>query len=450
MAVCAVADVNVLVIGAGQVGSTVVEALHDEHDLTVIDADRGRLEALEQRWEIATWHGDGASRRVLRDGGAEAADLCIACTSRDEVNIIAAIFSKRLSADVKTVVRTGNVEYLELWRERQLDFDHMVSSQEETAHAVLRTIGLPAAKQTDAFADGRVQIVELDVDLGKGRPEVIGVPLRDAPTPSDSRVAGIIRGGDQILPRGEESILAGDRVIVIGSPRAVKEWSAIVAGDERPVDDVVVFGAGRTGVATSRILLEQGIRIRLVEADRERARVVEEQLPGARVFHASGIEPDFLEQERIGRVEAAVFAMPDDAKNLYAATLAKLHGVQLTIGIVHEPVSAEVFERAGVDVALNPRLLTAEEMVRFARDPRTQQVAMLEGDRYEILDITVRPTSRLLRTPFKDLPMTGTLIGAIVRDGDVIFPHGADVLEAGDRVILFTASSRVSEVERAL
>ena len=162
------------------------------------------------------------------------------------------------------------------------------------------------------------------------------------------------------------------------------------------------------------------------------------------------IEPDFLEQERIGRVEAAVFAMPDDAKNLYAATLAKLHGVQLTIGIVHEPVSAEVFERAGVDVALNPRLLTAEEMVRFARDPRTQQVAMLEGDRYEILDITVRPTSRLLRTPFKDLPMTGTLIGAIVRDGDVIFPHGADVLEAGDRVILFTASSRVSEVERAL
>jgi trk system potassium uptake protein len=442
--------VRIFVIGAGQVGSTIVEALHDEHDLTVIDLDRDRLEALEQRWEVVTRHGDGASRRELRDAGIESAALCITCTSRDEVNIISAIFSKSLSPEAKTVVRTGNVEYLELWRERHLDFDHMVSSEEETAHAVLRTIGLPAAKQTDVFADGRVQIIELDVEPGKGREGVIGLPLREARIPAESRVAGIIRRGEQILPRGEESIFPGDRIIVIGSPAAMREWSAIVAGDERPVDDVVIFGGGRTGVATARILLEQGIRTRVVEADRERARIVDEKLPGARVFHATGIDEQFLTEERIGRVEAAVFAMRDDAKNLYAATLAKLHGVDLTIGVAHEAISMEIFEHAGVDVALNPRLLTAEEMVRFAHDPRTQQVAMLEGDRYEILDITIRASSRLLRTPFKDLPMTGTLIGAIVRDGEVIFPHGADVLEAGDRVILFTASSRVREVERAL
>ena len=145
-----------------------------------------------------------------------------------------------------------------------------------------------------------------------------------------------------------------------------------------------------------------------------------------------------------------MFAMRDDAKNYYAATLAKLHGVQFTIAVVHDSVSMEVFERAGVDVAINPRLLTAEEIVRFARDPRTQQVAMLDEDRFEILDITVRPESTLAGKRFRDLPMTGSLIGAVVRDGHAVFPHGDDVLVAGDRAIIFTPSSRVHEVERTL
>jgi trk system potassium uptake protein TrkA len=142
--------------------------------------------------------------------------------------------------------------------------------------------------------------------------------------------------------------------------------------------------------------------------------------------------------------------MRDDPKNHYAATLTKMHGVALTIAIVHDAHSIEVFERAGVDVAINPRLITAEEIVRFAHDPRTRQVAMLEGDRYEILDLTVRPESSLLATPFRDLPMTGALIGAIIRDGRAIFPHGTDVLQPGDRVIVFTESVRVPTVVKAL
>jgi trk system potassium uptake protein TrkA len=177
---------------------------------------------------------------------------------------------------------------------------------------------------------------------------------------------------------------------------------------------------------------------------------VAEALPEARVYCATGVDPDFIERERIGQARAAVFAMREDAKNLYAATLARVHGIGFTIAIVHEPISLEVFERAGIDVAVNPRSVTAEEIVRFAHDPRVRQMAMLEGDRFEILDITVRDESKLVRIPFKDLPMTGSLIGAIVRDGQAIFPHGEDRLEPGDRAIIFTESSRVAEVEKAL
>ena len=437
-------------LGAGQVGSTVVEALHDEHDVTVIDLDGTRLAPLSYRWDVSTLEGNGATRSVLMEAGIKEADLLIACSSRDEPNLIAAMLGKKLNPDVRAVVRATEVEYLEAWQERQLDVDLVVSSEIETAYAISRTLGVPAARQTDVFAEGQVQIVEFDVETATTNHSVIGRPLREARIPDDSKVASIIRGESAIVPRGDQSIEVGDRVIIIGSPRAAQQWSSIIAGDRPRLDDVVIYGGGRIGVAVAAHLARQRINVRLIESDRDRARLVAEKLPEVRVFNATGVDPDFLERERIGQSRAAIFAMRDDAKNHYAATLAKLHGVGFTIAVVHEAISAQVFESAGVDVAVNPRQLTAEELVRFAHDPRTQQVAMLEGDRYEVLDVTVRAESALVNREFRDLPMTGALIGAIVREGKAIFPHGDDMLLAGDRVIVFTDSRRAAEVERAL
>jgi trk system potassium uptake protein TrkA len=293
-------------------------------------------------------------------------------------------------------------------------------------------------------------MVEFDVPAqAPENSSVIGLRLRDATIPANSKVASIIRAGRMTLARGDEAIMPGDRVVIIGSPEAAREWSRLIAHEQR-LDDIVIIGAGQTGVAVAEILLTQGVRIRLVDSNPARAREVAELLPKARVFHATGTDPEFLERERIGQARAAIVALPDDAKNLFAATLAKLHGVGFTIAVAHDPVAADLFERSGVDVAINPRSVTAEEIVRWAHDPRIRQLAMLEGDRYEILDITVRETSPLVRKPFKELPMTGSLIGAIVRDGQAFFPHGEDQLEPGDRAILFTESSRVPAVERAL
>ncbi|MDQ3670346.1 MAG: Trk system potassium transporter TrkA [Actinomycetota bacterium] len=461
---------KIFVIGAGQVGSSVVEALRGEHDVIVIDLDPGRLAAFSYRYDVVTVEGNGASRRTLRNAGIDDVDLLLACTSRDEVNIVSSMFAKKLSPETMTIVRTTNVEYLEIWRERELEIDFMVSSELEAAHAISRIIGVPAARQTDVFADGLVQMVEFDVDVepragnasanlplteatrraAEQHDGVIGRPLREADIPTESKVASIIRGDRVIVPRGNEAILPGDRVVIIGSPQAARDWSRIMTRGRRAVDDVVIFGAGQTGVAVARALIDQGIDIRLVEADAARAREVAEDLPKARVFHATGTDPDFLERERIGQAEAAIFAMREDAKNLYAAMLAKVQGVPFTIALVHEPASAKVFEAAGIDVAVNPRTVTAEEMVRFAHDPRIRQLAMLEGDRFEVLDITVREESELAGKRFRDLPMTGSLIGAIIRGGEAIFPHGDDMLEPGDRAIIFTESSRVHRVEQVL
>ena len=436
-------------VGAGQVGATVVQSLHDEHELTVFDLDEERLAAISQRFDVHTFEGNGASRRVLSDAGIASADLLIACTSRDETNIVAAMITKACSQRTTTVVRTANPEYLEVWREGQLDVDFIVSSEIETAYAISRTIGVPAARQTDVFADGQVQMVEFDVP-DTADSTLLNAPLREARLPPDSRVAAIIRGDSVVIPRGDEVIERGDRIVVIGSPAAAQAWSDLIAPGRGKVDDVVVFGAGRAGTATARVLLEQGIGVRLIEASRERARSVAVELPEARVYHATGFDPDFIERERIVSAQVAVFAMRDDMKNHFAAALAKVHGARFTVAIVHDAPSQKIFEYAGVDVTVNPRQITAEEIVRFAHDPRTQQVVMLEGDRFEVLDITTRRDSEYVGLSFKEMPIRGALIGAIVRDGKAVFPRGSDVLRPGDRVIVFTESRRVPEVAKAL
>jgi trk system potassium uptake protein TrkA len=441
---------RIFLIGAGQVGSTVVEALHDEHELIVMDTDTARLTPLAYRFDVATIEGDGASRRSLADAGIDGADLMIACTSRDEVNLVAGTFTRVEAPKATTVIRTSNVEYIELWREGQLDLDFVVSSELETAHAVSRTIGVPAARQTDVFANGQVQIVEFDVEPGvTGDP--IGVPLRASKRiPPDSKVASIIRGDSMTLPGGDDVIRPGDRIVVIGSPAAAQAWGEIVSQATRAAGDVVVFGAGKVGTAIARMLLGQGMTVRLLEPSPAQARRVADELPDARIYHTTGIDPDFFERERIGQARAAVFAMKEDPKNLYAATLARVHGVTFTVAIAHDPMSSEVYDHGGIDVTVNPRQVTAEEIVRFAHDPRTQQVAMLEGDRYEVLDLTTKAASEYVGKRFRDMPIRGALIGALVRGGEAIFPHGDTVLQAGDRVIIFTESSRVPTVERAL
>ena len=439
---------RIIVLGAGHVGRTLVDALHEQHELAVIDVDERRLAALADRYDVVTVQGDGTTRRIVEKAGADQADLLIACSPREEANLVCAILIKRLSG-ATTVIRTTSAELLDAWKEGELDIDFMISPELETANAIARIVGLPAARQSDVFCDGRVQIAEFQVAAGAATDSLIGRPLRQAEIPAESKVAGLIRGGRMIFPRGDEEIHPEDRVVVIGSPAAAQAWSRLLAHGERSMDDIVLFGAGRMGTTIARVFLERGKRVRLVDTRAERAHDVAEELSEARVFNASAFDTAFLARQRLDKA-VAVYCMNDDARNLYGAVLAEVHGVRLTIALVDDPAAADVYERGGVDVAINPRELTAEEMVRFAHDSRIRQITMLEGDRFEVLDMTVRDDSDLANRPFKDLPAKDSLIGAVVRDGSVMFPHGSDVLTPGDRVIVFVDADQAWEVERAL
>lgn len=436
-------------MGVGHVGATIVETLHDEHEIAVIDLDPVRLQELANAFDVRTVTGHGASRDVLLEAGIAEADLVMACTARDEVNLVAAALARRLSK-AKTIVRTRESAYFDAWHDGDLDVDYMVSSELQTGTAVAATVSVPAARATDILAEGQVQVVEFDISAEARTCGLVGIPLAAAPLPEDSTVAIIVRDGEVLTPRGDATILAGDRVFVIASPHAAREWSETLAPGDGAVEDVVLFGAGRAGVAIARFLLARGIHVRIVDPNLERCNDVATALPRARIFHGTGLDREFLRQERIGQASAVVAAMGDDAKNLYAAVLAAAHGVPFTIGLVDDPTSSVVFDRAGIDVAINPRTETAEEMIRFAHDPRTRQVVILDDDRFEVLDIVVRAESKVAGVRFADLPATGSAIGALIRDGRALFPHGDDELRAGDRAIVLVESARASQVEKAL
>jgi trk system potassium uptake protein TrkA len=441
---------RIIVLGAGHVGMTVVEALFEGHELTVVDRDPARLAALSNTFDVRTVEGNGASRRVLEEAGVHEADLLIASTARDEVNLVAAMLVRRLSQRTRTLVRTTDVEHLQAWREGVLEVDFMVSSELEAATAVIDAIAVPGARAADVFADGQVVIAEFDVEPRAQDCELIGAPLSQAPVPRDSRVALIVRGERLVLPRGEERIQLGDRVIVMASPEAALAWSRCLAPDEPAVEDVVVVGATRVGVAIARRLLQHRLRVGIVEPDGARARDAAAELPDARVFHAAPSDRNLLREERLGSAQVAIAALGDDAQSLYAAVTAKAAGVHTTIGVVDDPLSASVFERAGVDVTVNPRSATAQELVRFAHDPRTRQIALLDDERFDVLDVVVRSQSELIGRPLAELPRTGSTIGAIVRDGRAFFPHGATELQPGDRVIVLVDPVRAAQVEAAL
>jgi trk system potassium uptake protein TrkA len=439
---------RVIVVGVGAVGTRAVESLHEHHECTVIDLDPARLKAVSDGFDVRVVQGDGAGRDALQAAGVKRADLVLACMSRNEANLVTAMLVRRLS-EARTVIRTGDTAYLDTWRSGDLDVDFIVSSEFQTATAVAQLVGVPGTRQADFFLDGEVQVLQFDVPR-QAHAAFCGRTLAEAGLPGQSRVVGIVRNGDHVPPSAGERLLAGDRVIVVSSRSGAREWSKLLVGNDQVVSEAALFGATALSETLARVLIERGIHVRLVESDPKRAQELADVLDDVRVFHASAFDRGFLRRERIGDATAAVFALGDDPRSLYAAVLAKLSGARFTIGVLVDPDAAEVFHAADVDATIDPAAETAEVMVRFAHDPRTRQIAMLEDDRLEVLDIAVRRDSHLAGRPLAELPPTTSVIGVIVRGGELVFPRGEEQLRAGDRVIVLAERRRVGEVERAL
>ncbi|MGM0590554.1 MAG: Trk system potassium transporter TrkA [Halobacteriota archaeon] len=440
---------RIVIVGAGEVGSSIAANLAENHDITVIDVDPTVVEELTYATDVLAIEGDGTSSGTLREANIGDADILVASTDDDETNLAICGTGKTLS-EAFTIARVRHANFLETWNrsERAFGVDYMVSTNLLTASHIVRIVGLPAAVIVDLFAGGLVQMAEFEVSADSA---VAGHSVAEADTFEALTFAALVREGDVTIPHGGTVIEAGDKVIVIGRPDNVQEFARVVAPADTPdaAENLVIVGGSDIGYHTARLLEERGYSPRLIEQNPTRARELAEELPGTVVMEHDGTDVEFLAGEHVDRADAVVATADSDERNLLVSLLAKDLGVKRTVAIVEKGEYSELFEAVGVDAAINPREITAEEITRFTWGDQVENLSLVEGRQAEVLEIEVDEESalsnRTIRESSTDLP-SGVVIGAITRNREFVTPRGETTIVPDDHVVLFVATEVLSDV----
>jgi trk system potassium uptake protein TrkA len=428
---------DVVIVGAGEVGTSIAASLAADHEVVVIDVDADRAEQLKYELDVLTVAGDGTTADVQTTAAVGDADMLIACTDDDRTNLVTCGTAKTLG-DAFTIARVKSTEYLRTWEaaERAFGVDFMVCTDLQAAENIVRVIGLPSAIDVDPFANGLVQMAEFEI---AEESPVAGQTVAEADRFESLTFVGIFRDDEMVLPRGDTVICAADRAVVIGSPESVHLFATDVAPEATPdrADEIVIVGGSEIGYQTARLLEERAFRPRLIERDGERARSLAEDLPNTIVMEHDATDAEFLAREHVDEADIVVTALSSDEKNLLVSVLAKRMGVERVIAVVDSPDYVTVFT------------VTAEEITRFTYESIAENIAVLENDRAEVLELELTEGCELVGQPVADLVESidvRFVIGAITRDGELVTPRGDTVLRPGDHVVLLVDTAGVSEI----
>lgn len=437
-----------VIIGAGEVGFNTARMLsHEGHDVVLIEQDEALVERATEQLDALVVHGNGASPRLLAEAGIDRSELLIAASSSDEANIIACLAAKAQGVP-RTVARIHNPDYYDTrdpFAQEMLGIDFVIHTEQMAAEEIKDALLVPGAINVDTFADDTIEVAE--VVLHEGSPAV-GRALKDVRLPPESLVVGVVRHGEALVPRGNTVLERRDHVLLISGRQRIAEVVGSVVTDTTPVRDVTIYGGGRIGLRLALALEAAGMSVRVIERDEARARYVASQLRRGFVLHDEGISRDFLLQERVDKTDAFVAVTGDDRANLLAAMYARQLGARTTIAGVSRGEFAPLADALGVDLTISPRVLAAEAILRFVRRGEVISVALLESGA-EMIELRVPERCRVAGRPLSEVGFPpGAIVGALLRDREVVIPTGNDVLRPGDDAVVFTVEDAVDEVER--
>lgn len=439
---------KIIIVGGGQVGESIAADLDSDHDVTIVEENPERAEELAFAHDVLTVSGDGTKIDILEEAGIKSADMVIASADDDETNMVVCSTAAALS-EAFTIARIKYTKYLETWNRSKHAFgiDHMVCANLLTAESIIHVVGLPAAVDVDPFINGRVQMAEFEVTE---QCPVAGQTIQEADRYDSLTFAALFREHEVIIPDGSSVIKAGDRIIVIGSQASVHAFADALEPDHATGSDeeIVIIGGSEIGYHIARELGERGFRPRLIEQDSKRAGKLAEELPQTIVMESDPTDVDFLEREHIGDADVVVAALESDEQNLLISLLSRRIGAERTVGVIDTPSYVELFETVGIDVAVNPRVVVAEEITRLTQAGKAENIAFIETDKAEVIEVEVDDNSvlagRTIRKSTADLP-DGVVIGAITRRREFITPRGDTEIHPGDHVVLFVAADAIQE-----
>ncbi|KEQ16605.1 Trk system potassium transporter TrkA [Endozoicomonas numazuensis] len=447
---------KIIILGAGQVGGTLAENLaNEENDITVVDTNGERLRELQDRIDIRTIQGMASFPSVLKQAGADDADMLVAVTNSDEVNMVACQIAYTMFHTPSKIARIRQAAYLNkenLFGDDALPIDVLISPEQVVTNYIRRLLERPGALQVLDFADGRAQLVAMKAYYGG---PLVGQELRylrEHMPNVDTRVAAIFRRGKAIMPKGTTVIEADDEVFFIADRCHIR---AVMSELQRLDDDykrIIIAGGGNIGLRLAQSA-ENDFKVKIIEQNMERCQFLSETLIKAMVFNGNASDKELLISENIEETDIFCALTNDDEANVMAAMLAKRLGARKVMALINNPAYVDLVQGGEIDIAISPQQATIGSLLKHVRRGDVVNVHSLRRGAAEAIEAIAHGDENSSRVVGKTVQQVelppGTTIGAIVRNDEVLIAHDTTRIESGDHIILFlTNKKRIHEVEQ--
>jgi trk system potassium uptake protein len=445
-------SMRVIIVGAGEVGFHTAQRLALEgQEVVLLDTDRQRLRQVEEQLDVLALLGSGARAEDLEEAGIRSCELFIAVTDMDEVNLIACLLAREYGVATK-IARVKSMGYKTshaVLNARKLGIDLFINPVEAVANDLAAIARQASAVEVAEFADGRILFVGYTIEEGN---PVCGLSLTEF---QDIRemypfvVVGITRAGRALIPRGEDAIAAGDHVFVVLRAFDLANVRYLLGFEKRNVRKAFILGGGAVGRRLVEHLEADGIDVRVVDPDRSVCEELAQQLQRAVVLHAEIIDVDALVAEGLDKADVVVAVSEAEETNILACLLAKRRGARRALCMVNRPAYVSLVPSLGIDACISPRLSTASAILRRVRPSGLVNLAMVEENQAEVLELAVTKGLEWLGKPLNAVGFPpGAIAGAVVRGTEALIPTGETILQPGDRAIVFALHEAVLAVER--
>lgn len=449
---------KIIILGAGQVGGSLAEHLANEaNHITVIDTNTARLRELQDRLDLRTLEGKASYPSVLEQAGAQDADMLIAVTNSDEVNMIACQIARALFNVPTKIARVREHDYLQKDKaiftgEKGIPVDVLISPEELVTQHIKRMIQYPGALQVLDFAGGRAQLVAVKAYYGG---PLVGREisfLRSHMPNIDTRVAAIFRQDRPMIPKGDTVIEADDEVFFIAARRDIRAVMSELRRLDRSYKRIIIAGGGNIGARLARSI-ENDYQVKLIEHSQSRCNLLARELNNTIVLHGSASDRDLLLEENIDDTDVFCALTNDDEANIMASMLAKRLGARTVMTLINNPAYVDLVQGGVIDIAISPQQTTIGALLTHVRRGDVAAVHSLRRGAAEALEAVAhgdRKSSKVVGRSIEEIGLPpGTTIGAIIRGNDVLIAHDDLVIENDDHVILFLVDKRrIAEVER--
>ena len=448
---------KVIICGAGQVGFNIAHYLASENnDVTVIDQRPELIRKITDTVDVQAILGHASHPSVLEQAGAGDADMLIAVTQFDEVNMVACQVAHSLFNVPTKIARVRAQTYLQpmwsnLFTREHMPIDVIISPEIEVARAITRRLQVPGAIDVIPMAGDKVRLIGVRCDA---QTPLINTPLRQLTVlfpDLNIVIIGIVRDGRPIVPTAEDQMLEGDEVYFVCDTLQVDRALAAFGREDCEARRIVIFGGGNIGLFLAQQIEEAhpSASVKVIELNKERAEYVAKSLHRTVVLNGDALDPEILAEANVASAETVVAVTNDDETNILAALLAKRYGAKRAMTLINKTTYNALMGPLGIDVVISPRAITVSNILQHVRRGRIHAVHSLHEGFGELIEADALETSSLVGKPLREVKLpNGVLLGAVVRNGAMISPRGNTVVQAGDRVVLFAAAEAVKKVEK--